>query len=66
MEKKELDRIVDAYRSGALTSAEVQILLGLSSRFETDEVLKRAEAYLDYSEDDLEQDLTTFRRLTAG
>jgi predicted HTH domain antitoxin len=54
---------VQAYRSGLLTSAEVQRMLGLSSRWETDELLKGAGAYLDYSEEDLRQDLETLRRL---
>lgn len=56
---------VEAYRSGALTSFEVQRMLGLSTRWETDEVLKRAGAFLDYSDDDLQQDLETFRRRSA-
>ena len=55
----------EAYRSGALTSFEVQRMLGLATRWETDELLKRAGAFLDYSDDDLQQDLETFRRLSA-
>ena len=54
---------VAAYRSGTLTSAEVQRMLGLPSRWETDELLKRAGAFLDYTEDDLHQDIETLRRL---
>ncbi|HYU32661.1 MAG TPA: UPF0175 family protein [Thermoanaerobaculia bacterium] len=54
---------VQAYRSGLLTASEVQQMLGLASRWETDELLKSAGAYLDYSEDDLRQDLETMRRL---
>jgi predicted HTH domain antitoxin len=54
-----------AYRSGRLTAAEVQRMLGLSSRWEADEILKRAGAFLDYTEDDLHQDIETLRRLSA-
>jgi predicted HTH domain antitoxin len=54
---------VQAYRSDLLTAAEVQRMLGLSSRWETDELLKSAGAYLDYSEEDLRQDIETLQRL---
>jgi uncharacterized protein UPF0175 len=53
------------YRSGKLTHAEVQKMLGLTSRWETDSFLKRAGAYLDYTEADLEHDLTVSRQLTG-
>lgn len=56
---------IAGYRSGALTSAEVQRMLGLSSRWETDELLKRSGAFLDYTEDDLHKDIETLRSLTA-
>jgi chromosome segregation and condensation protein ScpB len=36
-----------AYRSGVITEAEVQRMLHLSSRWEVDAFLKRANAYLD-------------------
>jgi Uncharacterised protein family (UPF0175) len=49
------------YRSGKLTHAEVQRMMGLTSRWETDSFLKQAEAYLDYTEADLEHDLTVPR-----
>jgi predicted HTH domain antitoxin len=55
----------EAYHTGVLTATEVQRMLGLSSRWETDAVLKRAGAYLHYSEDDLRQDVETLRRLSA-
>ena len=55
-----------AYRSGALTASEVQRMLGLGSRWETDRFLKSVGAYLDYSEEDLRQDLDTLRRLAAS
>jgi hypothetical protein len=57
------EKVVEAYRRGLCTSFEVQTALGFSSRWETDEFLKRSGAFLDYSEDDLEKDIETFRRL---
>ena len=53
------------YRSGKLTHAEVQKILGLTSRWETDSFLKRAGAYLDYTEADLEHDLAVSRQLSG-
>lgn len=55
----------EAYRVGILTAFEVQRTLGLSSRWETDEILKRSGAFLNYSEDDLQQDIDTYRRLAS-
>jgi hypothetical protein len=54
----------EGYRSGKLTHAEVQRMLGLASRWETDAFLKQAGAYLDYTETDLERDLETSRQLS--
>ena len=54
------------YRSGKLTHAEVQKMLGLTSRWETDSFLKQAGAYLDYTEADLEQDLAVSRQITGA
>jgi predicted HTH domain antitoxin len=56
---------LEGYRSGALSQAEVQRLLGLASRWETDALLKRAGVYLDYDEDDLARDLQVSRRVTG-
>ena len=56
---------VQEYRSGKLTHAEVQKILGLTSRWETDSFLKRVGAYLDYTEAHLEHDLTVSRRLSG-
>ena len=53
------------YRSGKLTHAEVQKVLGFTSRWETDSFLKQAGAYLDYTEADLEQDLAVSRQITG-
>lgn len=51
----------EAYRSGTITAAQVQRMLGLRSRWETDSFLKHAEAYHDYTMDDLERDLAAIR-----
>jgi hypothetical protein len=51
----------EAYRSGALTAHQVREWLGHGSRWETESFLKKAQAYLHYSEDDLERDLATLR-----
>ena len=48
-------------RSGALTAHQVGELLGYGSRWETESFLKRVQAYLHYTEDDLERDLTALR-----
>jgi predicted HTH domain antitoxin len=52
---------VEAYRSGAITPAQVQRMLGLRSRWETESFLRRAEAYHDYSMADLERDIAAIR-----
>jgi predicted HTH domain antitoxin len=52
---------VEAYRSGAITPAQVQPMLGLRSRWETEAFLRRAEAYHDYTMDDLERDIAAIR-----
>ena len=56
---------VEAYRSGVLTTAEVQRMLNLPSRWETDEFLKQKQAYLVYTENDLQQDINAIRQLSA-
>lgn len=52
---------IEAYRSGTITPAQVQQMLGLSSRWETESFLRRAEAYNDYTVDDLERDIAAIR-----
>ena len=52
---------VDAYRERVLTAFEVQRLLGLSSRWKTEEFLKRSRADLGYTEEDLREDAETLR-----
>ena len=56
---------IEGYRSGALSQAQVQRILGHSSRWETDAFLKKTEVFLDYTEADLEQDLEVSRRLSG-
>jgi predicted HTH domain antitoxin len=52
---------IEAFRSGTITPTQVQQMLGLASRWETEELLRRAEAYHDYTMDDLERDLANIR-----
>jgi predicted HTH domain antitoxin len=52
---------VEAYRSGTITPAQVQEMLGLRSRWETESFLRRADAYYDYTMDDLERDVAAIR-----
>jgi hypothetical protein len=52
---------VEAYRSGTITPAQVEQMLGLRSRWETESFLRRADAYHDYTMDDLERDVAAIR-----
>ena len=52
---------VEAYRSGTITPAQVQQMLGLGSRWETESFLRRAEAFHDYTMEDLERDIAAIR-----
>jgi predicted HTH domain antitoxin len=52
---------IEAYRSGAITPAQVQQMLGLGSRWEAERFLGRAEAFHDYTMDDLERDIAAIR-----
>ena len=54
---------VDAYRTGALTEAQVRRLLRLESRFQVHALLKEHHVALRYSEADLEDDLRAQREL---
>lgn len=56
----------DGYRSGAFTRAEVQSLLGLGSRWETEAFLTRAGASLGYSAVDLDGDLEALREASGS
>lgn len=54
---------IEAYRTGSLTSAQIQTLLNLSSRWEVEKFLKNSQVYLDYTEEDLEQDRQSISNL---
>lgn len=55
---------VEGYRAGLLTRGEVQRLLNLSWH-ETEAFLKERQAYLHYTEDDLQQDRETHDRIMS-
>ncbi len=52
---------IEAYRSGVITAEQVQQMVGLRSRWETESFLQRAEAYHDYTMDDLGRDIAAIR-----
>ena len=52
---------IESYRSVVITTAQVQQMLGLRSRWDTDSFLRRAEAFIDYTMDDLERDIAVIR-----
>jgi len=52
---------VGSYRSGTITTAQVQEMLGLRSRWETEKFLHSAGADHDYTMDDLERDIAAIR-----
>ena len=52
---------IEAHRTGAITPAQVQQMLGLRSRWETESFLQRAGAFHDYTMDDLESDIAAIR-----
>jgi predicted HTH domain antitoxin len=52
---------IEAYRSGAITPAQVQQMLAFESRWETESFLRRAQAYQDYTMDDLDRDIAAIR-----
>ena len=52
---------IEAYRSGKITTAQVQKMLGLKSRWQTESFLRRADANHDYTMADLETDIGAIR-----
>lgn len=54
---------IDAYRTGALTEAQVRRLLGVDTRFQVHALLKAHFVPLHYTNADLEDDLRTHREL---
>ncbi len=55
---------LEAYRSQALTSAQIRRLLGFETRMQVDAFLKEHEVY-DFTVADFEQDRETLRQLRA-
>jgi predicted HTH domain antitoxin len=55
--------VAEAYRSGALSTAEVRRTLQLPSRLETHAFLKRMGVYLNYDYEELERDIQTLEEL---
>ena len=56
---------VEGYKSGVLTTYQVRQLLNLESRWETEELLSKHRAYIDYTLDDLDSDLNTLNQLLS-
>ena len=52
---------IEAYRSGAISAAQVQQMLGLESRWQTESLLRKVGAFHDYTMDDLERDIAAIR-----
>ena len=64
LERKLLEILaIEAYRDASISAGKVRELLGMSTRLEVDAFLKEKGVYLHYDEADLEQDLSTMRRL---
>lgn len=55
----------EAYLGGIITDGEVMRMLNLKSRWHVEEFLKTSRAYMDYTEADLEQDITTIDKLIS-
>jgi hypothetical protein len=61
IQRRSLEAIAaEGYRSGALSHPKVGKLLGHAAVMETEVFLKRANAYLDYSPQDLEKDISVY------
>ena len=56
---------LEGYKSGQLSAYQVQELLGFETSMEVDGFLKSHGVYLDYTEQDLEEDTATSRRLSS-
>jgi hypothetical protein len=55
----------EAYRTGVLTAHQVGQLLGHASRWETEAFLENIQAYLHYTEADLDRDLVALRKASG-
>jgi len=56
---------LEGYKSGQFSAYQVQEILGFETPMEVDGFLKNHGVYLDYSEEDLEEDLATSRRVSS-
>ncbi len=56
---------LEGYKSGQFSAYQVQEILGFETPMEVDGFLKSHGVYLDYSEEDLEEDLATSRRVSS-
>ena len=56
---------LEAYRSGALSTAQVRRLLGFETRYELDGFLKEHKVYLNYSVEDLERESEVSRQFSS-
>jgi hypothetical protein len=54
---------LEAYRSGEISSYELRLMLGLTSRLEVDAFLKAHKVYLEYTDEDFAHDAETSRQL---
>jgi hypothetical protein len=54
---------LEAYRSREISGYELHLMLGMTSRVELDDFLKRHGVYLEYSDEDFTHDAETSRRL---
>lgn len=54
--------VVEGYKNGSLGPRQVRLLLGISSRMETEDFLHRHRA-IEYTVEDLKNDLETMRKL---
>lgn len=56
---------LEGYKSGQLTAYQVQEILGFETPMEVDGFLKSHGVYLDITEEALEEDLATSRRVSS-
>jgi hypothetical protein len=54
---------LEAYRSREISGYELRLMLGMTSRVELDDFLKRHGVYLEYSDEDFTHDAETSRRV---
>jgi Uncharacterised protein family (UPF0175) len=56
---------LEGYRSGRLAEEQLRRMLGFDSRFQVHEFLKQHKTYLNYTEEDLAQDLEMARQFSS-